>query len=114
MERRLAGRHEEAYRVRVAAVDAAGRVGTVDSEITLGLTDAAPLKLSSLIPGVADGGAFSGRLVFKKEPAVIGYLEVYGLPAGGVLSGQLEVASGTGELLGTAETKVLGDGADGR
>ena len=94
------------YRVRVAAVDSTGRAGTVDADVTLALTDAAPLKIGSLIPGVADGGAFSGRLVFSKEPAVIGYVEVYGVPAKGVVTSSLEVSSAMGQLLGTADTKV--------
>lgn len=103
------------YRLRVAAVDAANRGGTVDIDVDVALTQAGALKLGSMILGVADGGSFAGKLQFGAEPAAIGYVEVYGVPAGGQLSAQLEIAeSENGRALATAATKVLGDSADGR
>lgn len=102
------------YRLRVAAVDGVNRGGTVDIDVDASLTTAGTLKLASLMLGVADG-SFAGRLQFSTEPAAIGYLEVYGLPAGGQLSAQMEVAqSPTGPAIATAPTRILGDGADGR
>jgi hypothetical protein len=103
------------YRVRVAAVDNLSRGGTVDMDLDVALAAAGPLKLGSLILGVADGGSFAGRLQFSSEPAAIGYLEVYGLPAGAQISAQLEIAeSVNGPAIATAPTKILGDSADGR
>jgi hypothetical protein len=102
------------YRLRVAAVDGASRGGTVDIDVDASLITAGALKFGSLILGVADG-AFAGRLQFTTEPAAIGYLEVYGLPAGGQLSAQMEFAqSPTGPALATAPTRILGDSADGK
>jgi hypothetical protein len=103
------------YRLRVAAADTENHGGSVDLDVDVSLMRAGSVQLGSLILGVADGGSFAGRLRFSTEPAAIGYLEVYGLPAGAQLSGQLEIAeSPTGRALVTAGTKVLGDGTDGR
>jgi hypothetical protein len=103
------------YRLRVSAVDAMSRGGTVDIDLDASLAKADPLQLGSMILGVADGGSFAGRLQFASEPAAIGYVEVYGVPATAQLSAQLEIAdSPTGPALATAPTKILGDTPDGR
>lgn len=102
------------YRMRVAAVDASGRAGTVDSEINVSLTRADPLQLGTLVLGVSDAGSFAGRLSFSTESAAISYLEVYGAAVTGQLSAVVEIAeSETGPSLADGSTKVLGDGADG-
>lgn len=103
------------YRLRVAAVDGNGRGGTVDTDINVTLTKAGALQLGSMILGVADGGSFAGRLKFQSEAAAIGYLEVYGVPPTAKLSATLEITgSPTGPATAVADTKVLGDGADGK
>jgi len=103
------------YRMRVAAVDAAGHGGTVDADVDVSLTRAGSIQMGSLILGVADGGSFAGRLTFGAEPAAIGYLEVYGLAPGAKLSAVLEISQTVGGPAVTAgATKILGDGADGR
>ncbi|MFO7694199.1 MAG: hypothetical protein R6V57_14015 [Vicinamibacterales bacterium] len=79
------------YRMRVAATDAAGRAGTVDSALEVKLTGDGPLKLSSLVLGVAEDGRFAGRLQFFDEPTAVAYLEIYGVPKG-VLSAELQLA----------------------
>ncbi len=69
-----------AYRVRVAAVDAAGRRGTVDYNFQADLTPAGPLKVSAMVLGAAANGTFKPRLQFGAEPVGVGYLEIYGAP----------------------------------
>jgi len=80
-----------AYRLRVAATDAAGRAGTVDSALDVQLTGDGPLKLSSLVLGVAEEGRFAGRMQFYDEPTAVAYLEIYGVPKG-ELSAELQLA----------------------
>jgi hypothetical protein len=79
------------YRMRVAATDTTGRAGAVDSTLDVNLTGDGPLKLSSLVLGVADEGRFAGRLQFYDEPTAVAYLEIYGVPKG-ELSATLELA----------------------
>ena len=79
------------YRLRVAATDAAGRAGTVDSALDVQLTGDGPLKLSSLVLGVAEEGRFAGRMQFYDEPTAVAYLEIYGVPKG-ELSAELQLA----------------------
>jgi hypothetical protein len=79
------------YRLRVAAVDAAGRAGAVDTALDVKLTADGPLKLSSLVLGVAQEGRFAGRLQFYDEPTAVAYLEIYGVTKG-VLAAELELA----------------------
>lgn len=68
-----------AYRIRLAATDASGRSGTADVEITVDLTSAGPLKLSSLLLG-SDAGGFKPLLQFKDEPSAVATFELYGKP----------------------------------
>ena len=79
------------YRLRVAATDAAGRAGTVDTALDAQLSGNGPLKLSSLVLGVAEEGRFAGRLQFYDEPTAVAYLEIYGVPKG-ELSAELQLA----------------------
>ncbi len=66
------------YRVRVAAVDAAGRRGTVDEQIEATVPRAGPVTLNPLLLGVVPDGAFAPRLQFADEQAAVAYLEVLG------------------------------------
>ena len=61
------------YRMRVAATDAAGRAGAVDSTLDVSLTGDGPLTLSSLVLGVAEEGRFAGRMQFYDEPTAVAY-----------------------------------------
>jgi hypothetical protein len=96
------------YRVRVAAVDGSGRTGTADYEVTAEVPRADPLKLSSLLLGTqAQGAGFVPRMDFKDESVAIGYLEIYGVPKGGKVTVDLNVAqTREGTPLATAETTV--------
>ncbi len=84
-----------AYRLRAAAVDAAGRSGAAAMMVTAELVPAGPLKLSSLVLGLSRGGSFQPRLTFGSEPVALGYLEIYGGTPGAAVSAVLEVAATT-------------------
>jgi VWFA-related protein len=96
------------YRVRVAAVDGSGRTGTTDYELTAEVPRADPLKLSGLLLGTqAQGAGFVPRMDFKDESVAIGYLEIYGVPKGGKVTVDLDVAqTPEGTSLATADTTV--------
>jgi hypothetical protein len=103
------------YRMRVAAVDASGRAGAVDTEVNVKLTPADSLKLSSLIPGVAEAGSFSPRLTFTSEPLAVGFLEVYGVGKTANLSAVADLAeSEDGPSLAQGSARVIGDGSNDR
>lgn len=95
------------YRMRVAAVDATGRAGTVDYPLTVELPRADPLRLSSLVLGTQAGGTFAPRLDFGGEAVAIGYLEIYGVPKAATIAVNLDVAkTNDGAALATADTTV--------
>ena len=102
------------YRVRVAAVDGTGRAGTTDDNLKAETVRADPLKLSALVIGTQLGGAgFAPRLQFKDETVAIGLLEIYGVPAGGTVTVDLDVASTSeGTAFATAETQIGKGSAD--
>jgi hypothetical protein len=79
------------YRMRVAAADGSGRGGAVDAAVDARLVGEGPLKLSSLVLGVAEEGRFAGRLQFYEEPTAVAYLEIYGVPRG-ELTAELQLA----------------------
>jgi hypothetical protein len=81
-----------AYRFRVAAIDATGRAGTVDYDVTADLVRTGPLKLSSLVLGLNRQGGFTPRLQFTNEPLAIAYLEMEGAPPGARVSAAVEIA----------------------
>ena len=68
------------YRLRVAAVDEAGRRGTAEYPLIAQLTEAAPLTLSGLALGVSNDGSFAPKMVFAGDQAAVSYLEIYGRP----------------------------------
>ncbi len=100
--------------LRVAAIDTAGRRGTVDYRFRAELTPAIALKLSGLALGVTDSGAFRPRLQFGAEPGAIALFEIYGAPARGAeLTVRLELAAGEeGPPLAVAPATVRPTGAD--
>ncbi len=102
------------YRMRVAAVDTAGRAGTVDTDVIADVVDAAPVKLSGMVLGVADaGGAFSPRLQFSGEPGAFGYLEVYDVPKGATVRVVQEIApTADGAALVSGEVPITAGATD--
>jgi hypothetical protein len=69
------------YRVRVAAVDAQGRVATSDYDINAEMVSAGVAHLGGLLVGTTSP-AFMPQLQFSKEPEATVYFELYGRPAG--------------------------------
>ena len=68
------------FRLRVAGLDAAGRVGTVDSPVTTDLVTAGSLTLSSLMLGRGGptAGSFTPVFEFGTEPTAVVSFELYG------------------------------------
>ena len=99
------------YRLRVAAVDTTGRRGAVDYEFAATLTPAEPLRLGTLMAGVAERGNFRPRLQFDltATPSVTGYVEIYGTPpTGATLTATLELAiAPSAQPLASAPANVL-------
>jgi hypothetical protein len=104
------------YRMRVAATDASGRSGSVDVDLPVQLTPLASFRTSAFMLGVPQAGAFAPRLQFGTDPAVVGALELYGVPKGATLAVQLELAeSAHGPALAdTPGSLAPGPGEDGR
>jgi len=67
-----------AYRVRVAAQSADGRMGAVDYEYRVALAKAGPVTVGDLMLGQIRDTRFSPQLDFTAEPTVTAYHEVYG------------------------------------
>jgi hypothetical protein len=82
------------YRLRVAAVDSAGRAGAVDTEVHVDLPATGPIKLSTMILGMPSAtGPIDPRLQFgPADQAAIGYVEVYGVPEGAKVTAAYELA----------------------
>lgn len=80
------------YRLRVAAIDTAGRSGTADYEVEAEIVRAGPLKLSSLVLGLLRDARFEPKLQFTTEPLAVAYLELEGAPAGAKVLAAVEVA----------------------
>ncbi|HEX6974885.1 MAG TPA: VWA domain-containing protein, partial [Vicinamibacterales bacterium] len=82
------------YRLRVAAVDANGRRGSVDYEFDAVFENAGTLKVSALALGTGPLDAFTPRMLFIDEPSATAFLELYGDPAKAAgVSVRLEIAS---------------------
>jgi hypothetical protein len=70
------------YRLRVAAIDTAGRRGAADFEFSATLVSALPFELGDLMLGLTGAdGAFHPKLVFGDEASATGHLEIYSLGA---------------------------------
>jgi VWFA-related protein len=80
------------YRLRIAAIDKAGRAGTADYFVDALLEPAGPLKLSALMLGTLRNGGMSPALEFTSEPTAIASLDIYGSTEGKPIAAILEVA----------------------
>ena len=96
------------YRLRVAAVDSAGRAGTTDYELRAEVTRADPLRLSALVLGTQQQGTgFAPRLEFGADPVAIGLVEIYNVPKGATVTVELDVVERPDAApLATAQTTV--------
>jgi hypothetical protein len=81
-----------AYRLRVAAIDAAGRAGAAEQDVDVALVSVGPLFLGSLMLGVSREGSTAPLLEFGSEPTGIAYFDIYGGAQGLPLAVRLEVA----------------------
>jgi len=82
-----------AYRLKLAAVDASGRRGSVEVRLDARLTTAGPLQLSDLMLGRTDGGGFQPSISgMDTRREIAGFLEIYGTAPTAPLSARLEVA----------------------
>ena len=104
------------YRLRVAAVDASGRQGSVEYELIARLTEAGPLLLSTMAVGTSRDGGFTPKLVFGTDQAAVVFFETYGAtPKPDSITVRLEVAAGPeGRALSTAVPRILAAADDRR
>jgi hypothetical protein len=80
------------YRLRVVALDTAGRPGAAEETIEAGLTTVGPLSLGSLMLGVSRPEGMKLQLEFGSEPTAIASFDIYGGAPGLRMSATLEVA----------------------
>jgi hypothetical protein len=80
------------YRLRVAAIDVAGRAGAAEADVEVGLTQIGPLSLGSLLLGVSRGGTTILQLEFGSEPTARASFDIYGGNEGQRLSATLELS----------------------
>jgi hypothetical protein len=79
------------YRLRVAATDAAGRSGTVDSDLTAALIVAGSISLSDMAFGTTDQSGMTPVIQFGSQSAATAFLELYGRPTA-PLGAKIEIA----------------------
>lgn len=80
------------YRLRVAAVDAAGRAGAADYRFDASLTPVGTLSLGALVLGLSRDGQLIPKLEFSSEPSALASFEIYGGVPGTAVTALLEVA----------------------
>jgi hypothetical protein len=83
------------YRLRVGAIDAAGRYGVIDDQVMAELTPAGGLTMSGLTLGVSRSGGFQHRLQFSTEQSALAHLELYGGVAGTPVGAVFEISETT-------------------
>ncbi len=102
------------YRLRVAAVDEAGRAGAADYRVEAALTQVGPLSLGDLVLGLSRDERLIPRLEFSDEPSVLASFEIYGGVEGQAVSALLEIAASTnGPALVSVPLAIRAEG-DGR
>jgi hypothetical protein len=109
-----------AYRLRVVAIDSAGRFGAAEDVVQVELTPVGPLSLGSLVLGLSRDGGVAPRLQFGEEPTAIASFDIYGGVAGTPISAALElgldpegpaIASLPLTLARAGESRVVATGA---
>jgi hypothetical protein len=108
------------YRLRVVAIDSAGRIGAAEDAVVAQLTSVGPLSLGSMLLGLSREQGFEPRLQFAEEPTAIASFDIYGGTSGMPMFAALEVArdpSGPAllslplTLTRAAESRVVATGA---
>jgi hypothetical protein len=80
------------YRLRVAALDTAGRPGAAEDDVEVGLTSVGPISLGALMLGVSRAEGTRLQLEFGAEPTAIASFDIYGGAPGLRMTATLEVA----------------------
>ncbi len=80
------------YRLRIAAVDGAGRAGAADYRFDASLTPVGALSLGALVLGLSRDGHLIPRLEFSSQPSAIASFEIYGGAPGTAVTALLEIA----------------------
>lgn len=80
------------YRLRVAAVDAAGRAGAADYRFDASLTPVGPLSMGALVLGLSRDSQLIPKLEFSSQPSALASFEIYGGTPGTAVTAILEVA----------------------
>jgi len=80
------------YRLRVAAIDTAGRRGSADYEVLAEPVTAGGLTFTTMVLGVSYERSFVPKLQFVRESTANGSFEMLGPPPAGTLSVALELA----------------------
>jgi len=104
------------YRMRVAVIDVLGRSGTVDQEARIELEKGGgATEMSSLVLGAPFNGSFAPKLLYRTEPAALGYFEIYGTSKTAAVTAVLELAaSPTGPAVASVPARVGQPTSDGR
>jgi hypothetical protein len=102
------------YRVRVAATDVSGKGGTTDFDLAVQLPEAPPVKISTMLLGVGQGG-FAPKLAFtSSDAAAIGLIEIYNVPKDAKVETTFEILK-RDEVMGSGQGTVgAGPGEDAR
>ena len=80
------------YRLRVAAIDTAGRPGAAEDVVVVGLTPVGPLSLGSLMLGVSRPEGPRPQLEYGSEPTATASFDIYGGDSSVALTPSLEIA----------------------
>ena len=81
------------YRLRLAAKDTWGAVGTIDADIKIETPDKATVKLGALVLGKGGRSGFSPLLQFTSEQVAFGAVEIYGAPKAATVAAVFELAA---------------------
>ena len=87
------------YRLRVAATDATGRSGAVDSDVSAAIVAAGPIHLGDLVLGKMGAQSPVPAMQFTTEAEAIAMIELYGRPAGPLTAFVEITTGGAGEPL---------------
>ena len=87
------------YRLRVAATDATGRSGAVDSDVSAAIVSAGPIHLGDLVLGKMGAQSPVPAMQFTTEAEAIAMIELYGRPAGPLTAFVEITTGGAGEPL---------------
>ncbi len=86
------------YRLRLSATEGTSpvRLGSVDTDVEVGLVEAGPLRLSGLLLGQARAEGFTPKLEFRAEASGVALLEIYGGKPGTPVGVAFELAAAAG------------------